>query len=98
MQIEDYAAEHELLYLNYLELLDETGIDFQTDTYDGGLHLNLSGAEKLSMHFGKVLAEEAGLSDRRGEADLAECWEKKLEEYRQEEEEQYGKLATGEAL
>lgn len=98
MQIEDYAAEHELLYLNYLELLDETGIDFQTDTYDGGLHLNLSGAEKLSMHFGKVLVEEAGLSDRRGEADLAECWEKKLEEYRQEEEEQYGKLAAGEAL
>lgn len=98
MQIEEYANMHNLCYINYLELLEETGIDFQTDTYDGGLHLNLSGAEKLSRHFGNVLVEEGNLVDRRGEAELAERWEEKIEAYHREEETQYKKLAEGESL
>lgn len=98
MQIEEYANMHNLCYINYLELLEETGIDFQTDTYDGGLHLNLSGAEKLSRHFGNVLVEEGNLEDRRGEAELAERWEEKIEAYHREEETQYKKLAEGESL
>ena len=36
---------------------DEVGIDYSNDTYDGGLHLNLYGAEKMSRYFGKLLRE-----------------------------------------
>ncbi|MCM1025416.1 MAG: SGNH/GDSL hydrolase family protein [Roseburia sp.] len=92
-QIEQFAAERQLLYLNFLELTEETGLDFSTDTYDGGLHLNLSGAEKVSRYLGRILQEECGLRDRRGEADLAASWEEKGREYDRDREEQYRRLS-----
>ncbi|MDE7223005.1 MAG: SGNH/GDSL hydrolase family protein [Acetatifactor sp.] len=87
-QVEEYAAENELLYINFLELIQETGLDFTTDTYDAGLHLNLSGAEKITAYLGAVLQQEAGLSDRRGEEHLSEVWDEKLAAYEQEKERQ----------
>lgn len=95
-QMEEYAAANDLLYLNFLELTEETGLDFSTDTYDGGLHLNLSGAEKITRYLGKVLAEEAGLPDRRGEEALSARWQEKIERYEQEKEAQYQALAQNE--
>ena len=35
----------------------EIGIDYNTDIYDAGLHMNLSGAEKLSVWLGRLLIE-----------------------------------------
>ncbi|MCM1120610.1 MAG: SGNH/GDSL hydrolase family protein [bacterium] len=87
-QIEEYADQNNLLYINFLELIEETGLDFSTDTYDGGLHLNLSGAEKITEYLGGVLRQEAGLTDRRGEERLAAVWEEKLAAYEQEKERQ----------
>lgn len=55
-QVKLYAKENELPYLNYLEKMQETGINMATDTYDAGLHLNYNGAIKLSTHIGKVLS------------------------------------------
>ena len=54
-QIRDYARENGLKYINFLDKQDEVGIDYSKDTYDGGLHLNLYGAEKMSRYFGKML-------------------------------------------
>lgn len=89
VQVEEYAEEKGLLYVNFLELIEETGLDFDKDTYDAGLHMNLAGAEKLARYLGQLLVEEAGLSDRRGEADLAAAWEKKIAAYEAEKQEQY---------
>ena len=80
-QVEAYALENDLPYINFLELVDETGLDFSTDTYDAGLHLNLSGAEKITRYLGEYLHTELGLQDRRGEETLTEQWEQKLVEY-----------------
>lgn len=88
-QVEAYAEEHGLLYVNFLELTEEAGIDFSKDTYDAGLHMNLSGAEKLSRYFGQILTEETAVTDRRDEPALCEAWEKKLAEYELDKEEQY---------
>lgn len=88
-QVEAYAAEKGLPYINFLELQEETGIDYTTDTYDGGLHMNLSGAEKLSRYIGRYLTEEVGISDRRGETELAGRWEEKLAAYEAEKQAQY---------
>ena len=96
MQVEAYAAEHELLYVNFLELVDEIGIDYNTDTYDAGLHMNLSGAEKLSFYLGKRLVEEAGLSDRRGEEKLCAIWQEKIADYEREKQEQYQRYGMAE--
>jgi len=88
-QVEEYAAENGLPYINFLELVDEIGIDYTTDTYDGGLHMNLSGAEKLSHYMGRVLREEAGVPDRRDEEKLCAVWEEKAAAYEAEKQAQY---------
>lgn len=88
-QVVDYAKEHNLEYINFLKLIDEIGIDYSTDTYDAGLHMNLSGAEKLSGYLGQYLTEEAGLSSRKGEEELCRIWEGKIAAYEKEKEEQY---------
>ncbi len=82
-QMEEYAAQHGLAYYNFLdeEHLTASGIDYSTDTYDGGLHLNLSGAEKMSVYFGKILQERFDLPDRRGDAALAAKWQEKADAY-----------------
>ncbi len=88
--MEEYAKKYHLEYYNYLELIEETGLDFNTDTYDGGLHLNLYGADKVTEHFGALLAEgnaEYGrkpLEDRRGEAELNARWAPKIKAYEEE--------------
>ena len=83
-QVEAYAKENDLLYINFLELIEETGLDFSQDTYDGGLHLNLYGAEKITEYLGKVLQEELLLPDRRDEETLSRIWEDKIYAYEQD--------------
>jgi len=80
-QVVAYAQEYDLPYYNMLKNSDEIGIDFSTDTYDGGLHMNLSGAEKLSDYFGKILVEAHDIPDRRSESAYTSVWEPKLLEY-----------------
>ena len=80
-QIVDYAKKHNLRYYNFLDKIDEIGIDWDTDTYDQGLHLNVYGAEKLSKYFGRILSEELGLPDHRTEALPSAIWTEKCETY-----------------
>lgn len=82
-QVVEYAKEHDLLYINYLDLVQELGIDYETDTYDGGLHMNLYGAEKLSAHLGNILQQTYGLTDHRKEEALAAVWKEKEQFYDQ---------------
>lgn len=84
VQIEDYAAEHNLSFYNFLRFVEEIGIDYQTDTYDGGLHMNLAGATKLSGFFAEILAENHGLEDHRGDPEIAAVYEEKLRLYDEE--------------
>lgn len=67
-QIEEYAAEHGLAFYNFLDYVEDIGIDYQTDTYDAGLHMNLDGATKLSTYFAKILSEKHGVPNHRGDA------------------------------
>ncbi len=80
-QIEDYAAANDLTYINFLDYQDSIGLDWDKDTYDGGLHLNLSGAEKLSEYFGQILSSDFNVPDRRGEEDLEKYWDGVIERY-----------------
>lgn len=88
-QVEEYAREHDLRYINFLEHIDEIGIDYSRDTYDAGLHMNLSGAEKCSHYLGGILTEEFGLADRRDEEELRAVWEEKAAAYEAEKQAQY---------
>lgn len=87
-QIVEYAEANDLLYINFLNHIEDAGIDFTTDTYDAGLHMNLYGAEKLSRYFGRILSEDLGVADRRGEAELDAIWEQNRKDYEAEIEAQ----------
>ena len=80
MQIKEYAQENRIDYYNLLEQVEQIGLDYQVDTYDGGLHLNLTGATKLSKYFANILAEQYKLTDYRGD----QIYNKKLEQYKNE--------------
>lgn len=80
-QIRDYASRHGLAFYNLLEHAQEVGIDYSTDTYDGGLHLNLAGAAKLSAWFAGILKDSHSLPDHRGDPDTAPAYNEKLRRY-----------------
>lgn len=86
-QMEDYAKEHDLLYINFLDYQEQIGIDWTQDTYDAGLHLNVYGAEKMSSYFGKILAEECDVADHRGDAEVSAVWAEKVKIYDARKEE-----------
>ncbi|MCR5216115.1 MAG: SGNH/GDSL hydrolase family protein [Lachnospiraceae bacterium] len=80
-QIEAYAAQYGLAYYNFLDVTGEIGLDYSMDTYDGGLHLNLSGAQKLAEYFGDLLVSRHHLPDRRGEATYQDYWKEQETHY-----------------
>ena len=81
-QIVDFAKEHDLTYINFLELAeDEIGIEYDKDTFDGGLHLNLSGAEKFTEYFGHILSSEFNIPDHRNQEDYQRIWQEKVDFY-----------------
>lgn len=80
-QVSEYASEKDLEYYNFIPKAEEMGIDWQTDTYDGGLHLNVYGAEKFSRYFGEILVTEHGLKSHKNEDGTAKLWNRYFNEY-----------------
>ena len=85
-QIVEWANEKDVPYYNFIPLDGEIGLDWNTDTYDGGIHLNVYGAEKLSRWFGVILQREYGLADHRGEAVYDADYALLSERYEQEKQ------------
>lgn len=83
-QIKEYASKYGLDYYNFLENILEIGLDYSVDTYDGGLHLNLSGATKLSKYFAPILKEKYSLTDYRDNEEVNAYYQKELEKYYEE--------------
>ena len=80
-QVVAYAERNGLQYYNFIPLCEEIGIDWSRDTYDGGAHLNVYGAEKLTSYFGAILVDTLGLESRKGDEALAAVWQGKLDAY-----------------
>lgn len=85
-QIAQYADANELTYYNLIGMDQELGFDWTRDTYDAGLHLNVYGAEKLTVYLGKLLQDQHGAPDRRGDAALDALWEARLDAYQTEKQ------------
>lgn len=92
-QMEEYAANHGLTYINFLDHVEDAGIDYSTDTYDAGLHLNVSGAEKLANYFGQILVDQFHLEDHRNDETLQAIWQEKVDFYDAMKEDQYREIA-----
>ncbi len=91
-QVVSYAKDKGLDYINFLKLADKLGIDYNEDTYDGGLHMNLSGAEKCGDYLGSFLSDEYKLKDMSKDESIARVWEKKESLYEDIKEAQYKEL------
>jgi hypothetical protein len=77
-QVIAFAEENNVAYYNFIKYSEEIGIDYTTDTYDGGLHLNLSGATKLSKFFANILKSNYDLTNYQGDP----IYEEKLKIYK----------------
>lgn len=67
---------------DYIDLnleADQLGINWLTDTRDGGNHLNYEGARKVSSYLGRVLSSKYFLPDHR-EDESYRSWKRDLEE------------------
>ena len=80
-QIESYALQHGLKFYNFLDNVEEIGIDYKVDTYDAGLHLNLTGATKMSAYFARILARDHGVEDHREDPVIAAQYDELLRLY-----------------
>ncbi len=85
-QVRDYASKYNLDYYNFTISTNDIGINYKEDTYDGGLHLNLNGAIKLSNYFGKILKEKYFLKDYRKDDKISSIYNLKLKEFKKEVE------------
>ena len=89
-RIVEYAEEKNLSYYNLIPKSEEMGIDWKTDSYDGGVHLNVYGAEKLSVYFADILVKYHGISDRRADATEAARWSTRVSTYEKRKTEMEG--------
>ena len=85
-QVESYAASRGLKYYNLIEREAEIGIDWNVDTYDEGFHLNVYGAEKTSLYFGKILTDECGIENRKNNSELSDKWNERVLKYKERKE------------
>lgn len=78
--IEAYAKEKGLAYLDLNLKTEELKIEWKTDTFDKGDHLNLAGARKVTDYLGKYWKEHYDLNDHRGDKTYAD-WENSAGEF-----------------
>lgn len=91
-QVEDFANERNLKYINFIRLQDDIGLDMTRDTYDAGLHLNLYGAEKFSDYLGSWLKKNIDLPDRREDSKYTAVWQEKIKFYNETKDKQLNEL------
>lgn len=78
--VSQYAKDNGLTYFDLNLQGQELGMDWKTDSYDKGDHLNLNGARKVTTWVGKYLKENYELTDHRGDQNY-KSWDKEVEKY-----------------
>ena len=84
--LEDYAERNGVEYINAIPRMEEMGIDLGTDTYDGGIHLNVYGAEKYTRWLGQHLADRGLVQDQRLDPVVAARYDDLGRRYEQEKQ------------
>ena len=79
--VSEYAREEGIDFLDLNPLTQDLKIDWKTDSYDGGDHLNLSGAEKVTDYLGEYLKQRYHFSAPSAGADVRDSWKAGLKEY-----------------
>jgi len=78
--VAEYARVNKLEFIDYnLNKKNNIGFNWLKDTYDGGTHLNIYGAHKVALYFGKYLKEKFQPADHRGDPVYAQ-WAEDLKQ------------------
>lgn len=77
-KINDIAQEYGLNYINYNT--GDSVVDFNTDLFDKGVHLNASGARKVTQNLGQFIQDTYHISNRKDNSDY-EDWFFDYDEY-----------------
>lgn len=78
--VKEYADKNNLVFVELNLLSKEIGIDWKKDTSDGGDHLNIFGAHKVSKYFGKYLVDNYDLPNHKNDK-AYDNWNKDYQEY-----------------
>ena len=78
--VKEYAEKRGINFIDCNQRLEEFGLNWKTDTYDAGDHLNYSGAVKLSAFVGEYIKKEYDLPDRREDGKYS-FWQEDLKKY-----------------
>ena len=79
-EVEAFAKEKGVEYVDLNQIADRIGIDWEWDTNDGGDHMNLTGATKVAAFMGKYLSSKEDLTDYRGDPAYQD-WDEEIVEY-----------------
>ena len=89
--LSEYALEKEVPFIDFNLLLDEIDLDWTKDTEDGGDHLNVIGAEKVSKYMGEYLKQNYDIKDRR-EDENYKSWFESSNIYHKDKQEKINKV------
>lgn len=78
--VKEYANKNNIKYNDLNYVYKDIGIDFRTDTADGGDHMNVYGAEKVSKYLGKYIINK--YSFKKHNKKVIDRWNKDYKEYR----------------
>lgn len=70
----EFAKENNLEFIDLNLNAEEFGFDWKTDSSDGGDHLNIYGATKVSKYLGKIIKEKYDIPDRRNDEEYKEWY------------------------
>ena len=82
-RVYDIAEEYQVNYINFL---DEDVINYETDLYDPGSHLNPSGARKVTSYLGQYISEHYEIPNQKENPDYGAWVEDNLEYLEMKEE------------
>lgn len=71
------SDKYNVVYHDFDNDTEAIGLDYTTDTADGGGHLNNSGAEKFSAYLGAYIKENYDIDDHRGDEAYEKVWREK---------------------
>lgn len=80
--VEKLAKQYNKKFIDMNVMLEELLFDWTTDTADGGNHLNVAGAEKISKYLGNILKQEYRCQDHRDDSRYS-SWNDEANRYEQ---------------
>lgn len=95
LQMNAYLEQQGYDYIDLNQYVDQIGLDFSTDYYDG-IHTNIAGAQKVTTYLAKYLKENYDMQPRLDESQTAHwekmCtkWDKRADELMKDWEKQKG--------